>query len=148
MIQNLLIAEAHHPISGGRKHRCTLRISLGLLVVDFAIQLDRQLRRRAVEIQNEAADWVLPTELHTIELVAPQRGPEQRLGWCHPPPQIARSPLDLGRGATEPVRSALCCHVATPHSQSPPPPKSGEGLGEGARQPTSTQISSPSTFAG
>src|SRR5438874_4061640 len=50
--------------------------------VDFAIKLDRQALRIAVEIEYVIADAMLPSEFTSVEFRTLQHSPKSRLGRC------------------------------------------------------------------
>ena len=73
-------------------------VVLDLPLMHRSVQLDRQSRGFAVEIENEVPNWVLSAELHS-QCIAPETLPQQALG--------------LGRGlplfACERDLVACCC---------------------------------------
>jgi hypothetical protein len=49
------------------------------VVVYFAIKLDREPERRTIEIEHEAAERVLSSEVQAVQLIPPECSPEDRL---------------------------------------------------------------------
>jgi hypothetical protein len=56
-----------------------------------AVDCDPEPQTRAIEIQRERADWMLPPEMEAIQLIAAQRMPETRFGIGHAAAKILRA---------------------------------------------------------
>jgi hypothetical protein len=48
-----------------------------------AVDFDRQAEARAIEVDRERSDWMLPPELKTIELITAKRTPQSRFSVGH-----------------------------------------------------------------
>ena len=91
------------------------------MFMTLSIDLDGQLRRRAVEIEDIGPYRVLPAKLQTRQPLAAQAEPKPRLRRCHAPTQLAGS-LDCQER----------CHPSTMLRMVPLPMASPQG-GDGSR---------------
>jgi hypothetical protein len=55
-----------------------------------AVHFDRQAKVRAIEIDGEWSNWMLPPEMKTIELIAAKRTPQPSFSVGHVAAEISR----------------------------------------------------------
>src|SRR4051812_5745133 len=150
-VQDFVIREAQDTEAHGFEPCRALLVTLALLVVDAAVDLDAQLRLRAAEVDDEPRHRVLAAEVEARTPLLPQKLPHRLLRRGHGGAQLPRPPDDLRRGVSHPASSAhnssdplrrLTPRFTDPtsagsrnSSQAPPPPRSppSPGTGEGLR---------------
>jgi hypothetical protein len=58
-------------------------IVVALVIVDFSIYFDHEAGSRAIEVNDEAVNWLLPSKAQCGQLVTTQMAPQQDFCWRH-----------------------------------------------------------------
>ncbi len=82
LLHDLFIRESNYCAAQLNQDIFTKRIIIGLSQVNTSINLNDQLRFRAIKISNKSMNDMLPAKSETIYLLFPQRFPQQSLGFC------------------------------------------------------------------
>jgi len=114
--QDLVIPESKHPITFPFEQVRTLLVSVLLLRMLAAIDLDHELRTQTREVHDVRADGLLPPELPTLDLASAQLLPQPLLGVSHVPPELAP-----GRVLEGPGFAVVRCHSEFIVPAWPPP---------------------------
>jgi hypothetical protein len=72
---NLIVGDAQDAIPSGDENRVSLGVCLSLLVVDCAVHFDNEASGVAVEVYDEAAEYVLASDVQVVEAMMSQTIP-------------------------------------------------------------------------
>jgi hypothetical protein len=75
-IADFSVREAHNTEAGLREQFFSLGVTLSLRVMNSAIDFDRQPVFDTAKIKHEGTDWMLPTELESVQASATQLLPQ------------------------------------------------------------------------
>jgi hypothetical protein len=71
MVAHRVVREAQHPVAGGGEDGLAFGVLIAQARVHLAVELDGQPTRRAAEVDDKRADWMLPAELQPAKPPVP-----------------------------------------------------------------------------
>jgi hypothetical protein len=124
---NQLRWNANKPHAAKLKHRLSGFVVTCLAIMHRSVDLNREARRIAVEVNNEASEWVLAAKLQAVEALRAQRLPKYGFALRALLPKFPSSvvripPLIRRRGRPRPIHG-LFRHRSSRKTKTPVPLK-------------------------
>ena len=98
-----VVREANDSIAKLFKMLCSILIPLNLSQMNWAVKFDNQATGWAAEIRDELAQWMLPSEFITVQLMAAQPCPQHCFSRNWITPKFFGPLIDLGGSAANTV---------------------------------------------
>ncbi len=127
---HLVVGEPHYPNPLRIEIRRAPLVVLVGVVVSRAVQLDAQPQRRAVEVEHEGSDALLPPPLPSVCAATPQRPPRAALRRASCSGAATCAGLSVRRRLPLPCCSALSISLLFFRFLTPPPTPPLQGRGE------------------